>query len=59
MPKKKLSEYDLELHYLATWWDVLAELKSYKKFDEKTVETVEAFLYDPSGWSLKNGGKGT
>ena len=54
--KKHLLEHGLELHYLATWWDVLAELKSYNKFDVKTVETVEAFLQDPSGWSVKNGG---
>ena len=56
--KKKLSEHGLELHYLATWWDILVELKTHKKFDRKTVETVEAFLHDPIGWSLKNGGKG-
>lgn len=55
--KKHLLEHGLELHYLATWWDVLAELKSNNKFDVKTVETVEAFLQDPSGWSVKNGSK--
>ena len=55
--KKQLLKHGLELHYLATWWDVLAELKSYNKFDVKTVETVEAFLHDPTGWSVKNGGK--
>ena len=55
--KKNLLEHGLELHYLATWWDVLAELKSHNRCDEETVTTVEAFLHDPDGWSLKNGGK--
>ena len=55
--KKHLLEHGLELHYLATWWDILAELRSSNKFDVKTVETVEAFLHDPIGWSTINGGK--
>ena len=52
--QKKLTEHGLNLHYLATWWDILTELKSLDRFDEKTVLTVEAFLNDPVGWSDTN-----
>ena len=52
--QKKLTEHGLNLHYLATWWDILTELKSLDRFDEKTVFTADAFLTDPVGWSDTN-----
>ncbi len=54
--QKKLADHGLDLHYLATWWDILAELKVSGKFDENTITSVEAFLHDPTGWSAANGG---
>ncbi len=54
---EKLSGNGIELHYLVTWWDVLAECKQTKKFNEKTLRKVEDFLSDPRGWSKANGGK--
>ena len=55
--QKKLTEHGLNLHYLATWWDILEELKSSDRFDEKTILTVDAFLNDPVGWSDTNSDK--
>ena len=52
----EMKEAGLELHYLASWWDVLEQIKNSDKFDDKTCEAVEAFLRDPKGWSAANGG---
>ena len=52
-----LNKNDLQLHYLATWWNILDCAKSLKKFDYTTLSEVEDFLHDPSKWSKKNGGK--
>lgn len=53
---KRLAENGITLHYLATWWDVLAHCRKEKHFDEKTLAEVESFLNDPLAWSAKNGG---
>ncbi len=52
-----LSKNNLKLHYLATWWDILACAKKINKFDNKTLHEVENFLHNPSEWSRRNGGK--
>ncbi len=51
-----LKKNKLNLHYLATWWDVLECAKNLDKFDNKTLTTVEEFLNKPSEWSKNNGG---
>lgn len=53
----QLKDAGLTLHYLCTWWDVLAEIKQSDKFDTFTSDTVETFLKDPKGWSKANGGQ--
>ena len=53
----KLREAGIELHYLATWWDVLAECKEKNSFSHTTIKKVEEFLADPYAWSQENGGK--
>ena len=53
----QLDEAGLTLHYLSSWWDVLAEIKTSDKFDNFTAQTVESFLHDPKGWSKANGGQ--
>ncbi|MEL6599957.1 MAG: orotate phosphoribosyltransferase [Pseudomonadota bacterium] len=52
----KLREKGLELHYLGTWWDVLAEARAQGLFDAGTLDEVEAFLNAPLEWSTAHGG---
>jgi len=54
--QEALAAEGLELHYLATWRDVLAEARRRKRFDEATLAQVEKFLDDPLAWSEANGG---
>ncbi|WP_112323487.1 orotate phosphoribosyltransferase [Oceanibium sediminis] len=51
-----LAENGLQLHYLATWWDVLDAARKSGRFDEQTTAAVEAFLHAPLEWSGANGG---
>jgi orotate phosphoribosyltransferase len=51
-----LREHGIELHYLCTWWDVLAEAKSQARFSPATLAQVESFLTDPDGWRARQGG---
>ena len=53
---ENLKKIDLNLHYLATWRDVLAVSKDNNYFDPKTLGGVESFLDDPLVWSGANGG---
>ena len=52
----RLAEVGIKLHYLATWWDVLAASRESGAFDSAMLEQVEAFLHDPRRWSTANGG---
>lgn len=52
----RLKAHGMTLHYLATWWDVLALSRKNGYFDEKTLSEVEAFLNEPLEWSSRNGG---
>jgi len=54
--QEALAAEGLQLHYLATWRDVLAEARRRKRFDEATLAQVEKFLDDPLVWSEANGG---
>jgi len=51
-----LRDLDVRLHYLATWWDVLAAAKQSGYFDTRTLGEVEAFLHEPARWSERHGG---
>lgn len=51
-----LQKIGLNLHYLATWRDVLAVCQSQDYFDPETLKQVESFLDDPLAWSGANGG---
>jgi orotate phosphoribosyltransferase len=44
------------MHYLTTWWDILAVAKASGKFSAKMLEQVEAFMRDPNAWSKAHGG---
>jgi orotate phosphoribosyltransferase len=52
-----IKNHDIRLHWLATWWDVLAVSKENGYFDTKTLDEVESFLNEPLIWSGKHGGK--
>ena len=52
----RLGEVGIKLHYLATWWDVLAACKELGRFDSSTLNSVEAFLHSPRDWSKEHGG---
>jgi orotate phosphoribosyltransferase len=53
-----LSELKIELHYLATWRDVLAQARASGYFSGADAAEVERFLQDPRRWSLEHGGIG-
>ena len=48
--EKRLSGHGISLHYLCTWWDVLAEAKKQTSFDVTTISDVEIFLNNPREW---------
>jgi len=52
--EKTLGDHGVALHYLCTWWDVLAEAKSQGAFDSETLQGVETFLNDPRKWQEEN-----
>ena len=47
---KTHGDHGVQLHHLCTWWDVLAEAKAQKAFDENTLSEVEDFLNAPREW---------
>jgi orotate phosphoribosyltransferase len=51
-----LKDIDVDLHALATWWDVLRVAKENSYFDTKTLDEVEKFLHAPAEWSAAHGG---
>ncbi|WP_375173459.1 orotate phosphoribosyltransferase [Pseudooceanicola sp.] len=48
--EKTLGDHGVALHYLCTWWDVLAEARRRDSFDAETLNEVEAFLKAPRAW---------
>jgi orotate phosphoribosyltransferase len=51
-----LKDIDVDLHALATWWDVLRVAKENNYFDTRTLDEVEKFLHAPAEWSAAHGG---
>ncbi|MFG1294406.1 orotate phosphoribosyltransferase [Xanthobacter variabilis] len=51
-----LKDAGLTLHRLATWWDILAEVKKSNRFESEQVAQIESFLHDPHSWSKAHGG---
>ena len=48
--EQSLADHGVALHYLCTWWDILAEAKVSGAFDDSTLTEVEAFLNAPRAW---------
>jgi orotate phosphoribosyltransferase len=57
--KKILSDIQVRLHYLATWWDVLAVVKKDAYLKPAQIAEVEKFLHEPAKWSAAHGGAST
>lgn len=51
-----MKEKGVTLHNIATWRDVLAEARSARLFDERTLAEVGDFLAAPLEWSSGHGG---
>ncbi|MBT3238002.1 MAG: orotate phosphoribosyltransferase [Rhodospirillaceae bacterium] len=54
---ENLQKDGINLHYLATWHDVLAAAEAGNYFPSQAIEGVREFLADPIAWSVNNGGK--
>ena len=54
--RERMAEIGIELHYLTTWWDVLAVARARGHFEPRVLDEVERFLNDPLGWSKARGG---
>ena len=54
--EKILSDLNIKLHHLCTWWDVLEFAKTCGQFDPIKLSEIEKFLHDPAGWSKAHGG---
>lgn len=54
--EQTLGDHGVALHYLCTWWDVLAEAKAQAAFSNDTLEEVERFLKDPRAWQAARTG---
>ncbi len=48
--EKTLADHGVQLIYLCTWWDVLAEAKARGAYDAATLGAVESYLTDPASW---------
>lgn len=51
---QNMQEMGINLHALATWWDVLKVARTNSYFDEATLASVERFLNDPENWSAED-----
>jgi orotate phosphoribosyltransferase len=54
--KQILADLNVRLHYLATWWDVLAVVKKDGYLKPAQLREVESFLHAPAKWSAAHGG---
>ncbi len=57
--KDTLAGVGVQLHALATWWDVLEEAERAKTFSPEDLREVRKFLEQPGAWSLAHGGIGS
>ena len=53
-----LSGLRVQLHYLATWHDILTEAGTSGYLPPEAVQDARRFVQDPARWSLEHGGIG-
>jgi orotate phosphoribosyltransferase len=51
-----MEKLGINLHYLATWRDVLAVARAHRYFPEDALNEIESFIADPIAWSAAHGG---
>ena len=49
--EKNMKQMGVQLHAIATWWDVLEAARAHNYFDEETLASVESFLNTPESWA--------
>ena len=54
--RERLADIGIQLHYLTTWWDVLAAARAGGHFEPRVLDEVERFLHAPLDWSAARGG---
>lgn len=54
----KLAPWKLEIHALANWKDILACARTMNSVAAESLNELESFLSDPTGWSQRHGGIG-
>lgn len=54
--REALEQIGLQMHSLATWWDVLKVAKEFSYFETDTIDEVEKYLNHPMEWSAAHGG---
>lgn len=54
--REVMNELNVQMHHLATWWDVLEVAKASGHFDPGVLREVESFLNKPAEWSSAHGG---
>ncbi len=54
---KTLKDDGINLHYLATWHDVLKAAEAEQFFSKETIDEVRRFLVSPEIWSKEHGGR--
>lgn len=57
--RAQFAEARIQLHYLATWRDILEEARSSGYFAGPVADDIQAFLAEPARWSLEHGGIGS
>ncbi|MGV0816929.1 orotate phosphoribosyltransferase [Martelella sp. AMO21009] len=53
---KRFADGGVDLHYIATWQNVLAVAREKKLFNDKALDSVADFLDQPMAWSKARGG---
>lgn len=56
---RTLTDMNVALHSLCTWWDVLEACSTCPYFSEAAAAEVRRFLEDPCAWSARHGGVGS
>jgi orotate phosphoribosyltransferase len=56
--EENMAKMGVNLHYLATWENVLQAAEEGQYFNQTAIDGVSTFLDDPVGWSKAHGGRG-